>query len=120
MYVFSRFFRLQKSHSPKVLNSFQVWPISKEDAPDAYKTANLLLYQLKGLLGKVISKCTDDNGLVNYIKARTVEEYPIFEEAVCELQGMYALPDPEAGSKLQNRYNLTRFAFMSSLLQLST
>jgi hypothetical protein len=47
-----------------------------------------IISRLKILLDKVIAQCTDDNGLVDYVKARTVEQYPIFEDAVCQLQGM--------------------------------
>jgi hypothetical protein len=103
------FFRLQKYHRPQVLNSFQVWPISEP----------FICFTLKSLLEKVITQCTDQYGLVDYVKARTVDEYPIFEEAVCQLQGMSCQARFEMSFK-RNCIHLTRFGFTSSLMQLST
>ncbi|CAB9514611.1 Glutaredoxin 3 [Seminavis robusta] len=74
--------RLQCYHTPHILNSYRVWNTRVD--PDAMA----VITRLKKLLGKVESAVTNDEGLVHYIQATQHEHYPIFEEAVCELQGM--------------------------------
>ena len=75
-------FRLQCYHTPNILNSYRVWDTRVDS--DAVG----VLTRLKKLLGKVESAVTNKEGLVDYKKARETEHWPIFEEAVCELQGI--------------------------------
>jgi len=76
------YYRLQCYDEPAVLNSFRVW----NERVDSDSMA--LLKRLKRLLGKVGSAVTDGDGLVDYQNAHKNKNYPIFEEAVCELQGV--------------------------------
>ena len=74
-----------------------------------------MLTRLKKLLGKIESAVTDNQGLVNYKDAHNNENWKIFEEAVCELQGVdMGLMDES--TKLAfgiNVYNLMiKYAFM--------
>lgn len=76
------FYRLQCYQQPNILNSFRIWTERVDDEPMN------LLKRLKNLLGKVESAVTNNEGLVDYENAYKNEHYPIFEEAVCELQGV--------------------------------
>lgn len=76
------FYRLQCYETPNVLNSFRIW--TERVDPDSMS----LLKRLKKLLGKVESAATDNQGLLNYKNAHKNENWSLFEEAVCELQGV--------------------------------
>lgn len=75
-------FRLQPYHTPRIINSFRLWT----DRVDP--NAMSLITRLSKLTGKVESDCSDADGNVNYAAAANDENYWIFEEAVCELQGV--------------------------------
>lgn len=74
-----------------------------------------LLKCLKKLLSKVESAVTDKNGRVDYKNAHLNEHYPVFEEAVCELQAVNMgkmKPDTRLAFGI-NLYNLMiMYAFM--------
>ena len=74
-----------------------------------------LLNRVKKLLGKVESAVTSNDGLVDYKNAHKNEYYPIFEEAICELQGVH-MGEMERDMKLAfgiNLYNvMIKYAFM--------
>ena len=79
------YFRLQCYSAPQILNSYRVWtrPVKPE-------CANMILLRLRKLLGQILESHTDDeDGLVDYIEARKDDRYPVFEEAVCVVQGMF-------------------------------
>jgi len=67
------------------------------------------------MLTKVESEVTDNQGLVNYNKAATLESFKVFEEAVCELQKV-SMDHMEQNMKLAfgiNLYNLfIKYAFI--------
>jgi len=81
------FFRLQCYSQPDVLNSYRIWTDSVETDPEG---CGALMLRLKRMLDTVIGKHTDtENGLVDYLGARQDDEdFPVFEEAVCELQAV--------------------------------
>jgi glutaredoxin len=102
------FFRLHCDQTPAVLNSYCVW--TERVDPDAMG----LLKRLKKQLNTILGDHTDSDGKVNYLEASKHKDFPAFEEASCELQGV----DVEAMSsdmKLAfsiNLYNLAiKFAF---------
>lgn len=98
------FFRLQRYHQPNILNSFCIW--KKEDPDPAF--ANVLIMRLKKLLYKVINRCTDKQGLVDYVRACRHRKFTEFEEATCELQrlNMAQLEESEKMAFGLNLYNL--------------
>lgn len=83
------FFRLQKYHQPDVLNSLCVWP-HQESIPglDYSEYAQALLKRLKSKLDFVLSRFTNDEGLINYVAVLEDPDFAEFEFAACELQGM--------------------------------
>lgn len=103
------YYRLQCHHQPNILNSFRVWTERVDD------DAMALLSRLKKLLSKVESDVTDNQGRVDYKNAPKNENWPIFEEAVCELQGV-DMGKMDEHTKLAfgiNLYNLMiKYAFM--------
>mmetsp|Transcript_11357 Transcript_11357/g.18794 ORF Transcript_11357/g.18794 Transcript_11357/m.18794 type:complete len:512 (-) Transcript_11357:47-1582(-) len=103
------FYRLQCYRQPDVLNSFRIW--TERVDPDSMS----LLKRLKKLLGKVESAVTDNHGLVDYRIALFNENFAVFEEAACELQGV-DLGKMERNMRLAfciNLYNLMiKYAFM--------
>lgn len=77
------YFRLQCYNTPQVLNSYRIWT-----RPVKAECANMMLLRLRKLLGQILTTYTDDeDGLVDYVKARKDERYPVFEEAICVVQG---------------------------------
>lgn len=77
-------FRLQCYNTPYILNSYRIWD-TQADNTDPMGVLN----RLKKLLGKIESFVTNEKeGLVNYKQAIVHEQFPEFEEAVCELQGI--------------------------------
>ena len=105
----NRYYRLHCYHKPHVLNSYRVW--SERVDPDCMS----LVKRLKTMLGRVQSAVTDRAGRVNYSKAKNQELYPVFEEAVCELQGV-DMAQMNERTKLAfgiNLYNMMiQYAFM--------
>ena len=111
------FYRLQCYQQPDILNSFRVWTERVDD------DSMSLLSRLKKLLGKIESAVTNDQGLVDYAHAYQNEYYPVFEEAVCELQGvdMGKMDDPTKLAFCINLYNLMiKYAFMKVGIASST
>jgi len=103
------FYRLQCDQKPAILNSFRVWTERVDE------DSMSLLNRVKKLLGKVESAVTSNDGLVDYKNAHKNEYYPIFEEAICELQGVH-MGEMERDMKLAfgiNLYNvMIKYAFM--------
>ncbi len=79
------YFRLQCHQTPLILNSYCVWKRPKNEGKEAVD-ATALLKHCKSLWSKVAKEVTDDQGRIDYKKAPTLEQYSVFEEAVCELQ----------------------------------
>lgn len=105
----SLFFRLHCYQEPLVLNSFRVWTERVD------KDGVSLMKRLKKLLGKVESAVTNSEGLVDYKNAHKHELYPVFEEAVCELQrvDMGAFDEDTKLAFGINLYNtMIKYAFM--------
>jgi Protein of unknown function, DUF547 len=103
------YFRLQCDQSPAVLNSYRVWTERVDPDPMA------LLKRLKGLLNAILADHTNErDGTVNYRAAAMHRDFPAFEEATCELQGVDYENMPY-GRKLAfslNLYNLMiKYAF---------
>jgi glutaredoxin len=74
-------YRLQCHHTPSILNSYRVWNTVVD--PDYMA----ILKRLKSLLTKVEKQVTDGTtGEVNYTLVHANRDFPVFEEAVCELQ----------------------------------
>jgi glutaredoxin len=86
----SSYFRLQCHHTPHILNSYRVW--TERVDPDGIA----LVQRLKAVLGKIKADGTaasaDGGGGVNYRRAVEHPDFDAFQEAVCELQGVTALP----------------------------
>ena len=103
------YYRLQCHQQPNILNSFRVWTERVDD------DAMALLSRLKKSLSKVESDVTDNQGRVDYKSAPNNENWHIFEEAVCELQGVN-MGKMDEHTKLAfgiNLYNLMiKYAFM--------
>jgi glutaredoxin len=103
------YYRLHCHQRPDVLNSYRVWTERVDEDSMA------LVSRLKKLLGKIESAVTDKQGRVDYKSARKNENWHVFEEAVCELQGV-DMGKMDENTKLAfgiNVYNLMiKFAFM--------
>lgn len=78
------YFRLQCHQNPLLLNSYCMWKRSADTTTKVDATA--LLKHCKGLWSKVAKAVTDDQGRIDYKNAPSLEQYSVFEEAVCELQ----------------------------------
>jgi glutaredoxin len=76
------FFRLQADHTPNILNSYRIWNERVDPSPMA------LLKRLKNQLNAILRDHTNDKGKIDYIAACKHKDFPVFEEAVCELQGV--------------------------------
>jgi glutaredoxin len=80
----SLFFRLTCHQKPDILNSYRRW--TERVDPDPLRLLNTLK---KKLTSSILSKHTDQrSGKVNYMAAYKDPEFPGFEEAACELQGV--------------------------------
>jgi len=94
------FFRLQCYATPDVLNSYRIWRYDDDDENDTEEDVDVdaVIHNLKNLLNRVTTKATDPKtGLVDYVAAaQDKEHYPLFEDAVCQLQGtvLYGVPSP--------------------------
>jgi len=105
----SYFYRLQPFQTPTILNSYRIW----SDRIDQDHMA--LVTRLAKMMGKITSDATDGDGNVDYIKASENENYPAFEEAVCEIQGvsMINMDDKMKIAFGINLYNLMiKYAFI--------
>jgi len=104
----TKLYRLQPYHSPGVLNSYRIWNDRVE--PDHMA----LIFRLAKMIGKIMSDVTGNDGKVDYILASKHINYPAFEEAVCEIQGV-SMSDMDDKTKIAfgtNLYNLMiRYAF---------
>jgi glutaredoxin 3 len=85
----SLFFRLQCYQTPNILNSYRIWTEKRqeqvpEQSPDLSNMA--LLNRLKKMLNRMISDHTDSDRKINYKQVALHNDFPAFEEAVCELQ----------------------------------
>jgi len=82
------YYRLQCMASPEVLNTYRLWPSGRRNCVTVVEdlTKRLSTVELASL---------DDEGLLDYVKARANPEYAVFEDAVCELQN-FSKADMEA------------------------
>ena len=87
------YFRLQPYHTPNVLNSFRKSVrcsdttqecLHPENSPEALDPMELV-YKLKSMLGRIISRNTTEDG-VDYYACKKDREYERFEETACEIQ----------------------------------
>ena len=76
---------LQCYHTPNILNSYRVW--KERVDPDTMRLIN----NLKDSLDSIEAAVTDDKGTIDLIGAKSNKTYSVFEEAVCELQGVQLL-----------------------------
>lgn len=77
------FFRLQPYRQPTVLNTFRVWT----DRVDPNFMA--IVHRLKKLMDKIESRAASrKTGVVDYLVAESDPHYLLFEDQVCELQGV--------------------------------
>jgi hypothetical protein len=76
------FFRLQCDQTPHILNSYRVW--SERVDPDAMA----LLNRLKNQLNAILQDHIDVTDKINYKSAAHHKDFPVLEEAVCELQAV--------------------------------
>ena len=102
------FFRLQSDQTPNVLNSYRIWTERVDEDSMG------LLKRLKKQLSKILDENTDSNGKVDYISASKHKDFPAFEEASCEIQGVN-METMSSDMKLAfsiNLYNLAiKYAF---------
>jgi hypothetical protein len=82
------FFRLQCYQTPNILNSYRIW--TEYVDPDSLG----LIKRLKNMLTKILSNHMDPAGKVDYMEAAMDKDFPAFEEAVCELQGVRLMRMP--------------------------
>jgi hypothetical protein len=80
------YFRLQCHQTPLILNSYCIWKRPAITSEGMVVDATALLKHCKSLWSKVAKAVTDDQGKIDYKKAPSLEQYSVFEEAVCELQ----------------------------------
>lgn len=96
------YFRLQPHHTPSVLNTYRVWT-------DRVDTNPLnVVSRLSKQLGKIFDRAIESDGNVNLSTASQDPDYKIFEEAICELQGI-SMEEMDRNTKtafLINVYNL--------------
>jgi glutaredoxin len=105
----SLYFRLHCDQTPEILNSYRVW--TERVNPDPIS----LLRHLKKQLAKILKEHINSEGKVNYKKASHHKDFPAFEEAVCELQGIkYGEMDHDAKLAFSiNLYNfMIKYAFI--------
>jgi len=78
------FFRLTCHQQPNVLNSYRVWGTEERVDTNVLGIAGRLQKNLSSILADV----TDIDSKVDYKKAGLHKDFPQFEEATCELQGV--------------------------------
>lgn len=74
------YFRLHCHQTSTVLNTYRVW-----NEPSTLGPMQLCMC-LRELLTQIEFAMTDENGLMDYENAHKCPLFPVFEEAVCELQ----------------------------------
>lgn len=97
-----RYYRLQCDHTPAILNSSRIW--TERVDPDSMS----LLNRLKKQLNVILTAHTDGKGRINYRAAAHHPDFPTFDEAACELQGVDYENMPYA-KKLAFSINLYNF-----------
>mmetsp|Transcript_9224 Transcript_9224/g.20586 ORF Transcript_9224/g.20586 Transcript_9224/m.20586 type:complete len:526 (+) Transcript_9224:89-1666(+) len=100
-------YRLEADEEPLVLNRFRSWN-DRVDPP------LIVVKNLKKKLSAVQSKYTDSEGMVDYMAMPSDPEWPLFQEASCELQkiDLYGMSTDLKIAFVINLYNLTViFAF---------
>lgn len=103
--------RLQCFHTPSILNSYRIWPTSAPSSGDAVQVMNRLIALFRRVEAAVIGV----DGNVNYRIAFMCSLFPIFEDAVCELQtvDISNLEGPDMMAFALNVFNMmTKYAFM--------
>ena len=75
-------FRLQCFATPDVINSYRIWTENVDQ--DAMSLVN----RLSNLMNKIENDETNGDGSIDYEKTVKSPLYPIFEDAVCELQAV--------------------------------
>lgn len=108
------YFRLQAHQYPHILNTFVVWT----ERVDTNVMA--LLSRLGKILGSIESAVTNSDGLVDYIAAEHDEHYRVFEEAVCELQGIASLASMDTNTKLAFGINLYNLMIKHAFIKVGT
>jgi len=96
------YYRLQPHQTPDVLNTYRIWT----DRVDT--NAINVVSRLSKLLGKIFDRAIESDGNVNLFTVSQDPEYKIFEEAICELQGI-SMDPMDVNTKtafLINVYNL--------------
>jgi hypothetical protein len=78
----SLLYRVYCQHTPDILNSYRVW-IERTDS-----NGMRLLNRLFGMMQRIEMKVTNDGGHRDMEKALQLPEYHVFEESICELQGV--------------------------------
>jgi glutaredoxin len=73
-------YRMHCYETPAILNSYCDWTENVDS--DSMRMLNRLIVMLQ----EIEMAVTDRNGLADLKKAVTLADYPVFEEAVCELQ----------------------------------
>lgn len=96
------FFRLQPHMTPDVLNTYRVWT----DRVDP--NANAMVNRTGKIINGIFSRTTIEDGTIDAIKAAQDPSYPMFEESMCELQGvdMSGMDNNAKTSFVINVYNL--------------
>lgn len=74
------YYRLHCHQTPDILNSYRVWTETAD--PDPMR----LITRLRSLLSKIEYSMTDAEGFIDYERAPKCPVFPVFEEAICELQ----------------------------------
>ncbi|CAB9531433.1 Glutaredoxin 1 (Partial), partial [Seminavis robusta] len=76
----AHFWRLQCFHNPDILNSYRTWPVQASPHPEE------ALHRILNIFGKILATIITEEGTFNYRIAFMCSDYPLFEDAVCELQ----------------------------------
>lgn len=95
------FYRLQIHSEPKALNTWRVW---NDRVDDPFVT----LKACKAMLNKIMGKHMDSNGMVDYVKVGSDEEFEKFAIMTCEFQktALESLTDDAKKAFFINLYNL--------------
>mmetsp|Transcript_20667 Transcript_20667/g.26667 ORF Transcript_20667/g.26667 Transcript_20667/m.26667 type:complete len:538 (+) Transcript_20667:48-1661(+) len=73
------YYRLQCYANPLILNSYRIWRSGRRNCVTVVE-------DLQKRLSAVENSNVDDEGLLDYLRARADHEYTVFEDAACELQ----------------------------------
>lgn len=96
------YFRLQPYQTSSILNSFRIWTDRVDPDPMA------AVSRLNKIMQNIQSRAADKNGDVDLNAASKDDEYAMFEEEVCELQGvdMTSMDGNAKTAFIINVYNL--------------